>query len=67
MVDNNWDTIALMYVEVMGENNNCRWFFGIFYIFSVVISLNIIVAVILDMYSSVERLNTKMNQTYNIL
>ena len=45
-----------MYVTVMGSTYY-RFYFGLFYYFSVVIGINIIVAFTLDMYSSVERLD----------
>ena len=50
MVVNNWMVIAEMHKDVLGSSTVPLLFFGLFYVFSVLISLNIIIAVILDMY-----------------
>jgi hypothetical protein len=56
MVVNNWMVQVDMYVTVMGSKYY-RFYFGIFFYFSVIIGINIVVAFTLDMYSSVERLD----------
>ena len=66
MVVNNWMVITAMYVETMGS----AWYevyFGLFYYFSVVIGINIVVAFAIDMYSSVERLDHERTRTLDIL
>ena len=66
MVVNNWMVITAMYVETM----NNAWYevyFGLFYYFSVVIGINIVVAFAIDMYSSVERLDHERTRTLDIL
>jgi len=42
-------------------------YFGMFYYFSVVIGINIVVAFAIDMYSSVERLDHERIKTLDIL
>lgn len=62
MIVNNWMVIVSMYCQVMG-NNWYRLYFCIFYYFSVVIGINIIVAFAIDMYASVERLYQDRQKT----
>lgn len=66
MVVNNWMVQVQMYCEVMGSDNY-RLYFGLFYYFSVIIGINIVVAFTLDMYSSVERLDHERMQTLEML
>jgi len=66
MVVNNWMVQVQMYCEVMGSDNY-RLYFGLFYYFSVIIGINIVVAFTLDMYSSVERLDHESMQTLEML
>lgn len=54
MAVNNWYLISRINVR---ENKYARWFFIIFYFLSVVVMLNIVVAFVIDMYSSVEALH----------
>ena len=64
MVVNNWMVIVDMYVSVYGESSiSIRFFFYIFYYLAVIIGINITVAFIIDMYSSVERLDKERTQT----
>jgi hypothetical protein len=55
-----------MYVDVMGSSFY-RFYFGMFFYFSVVIGINIVVAFAIDMYSSVERLELERVRTVQIL
>mmetsp|Transcript_25701 Transcript_25701/g.39519 ORF Transcript_25701/g.39519 Transcript_25701/m.39519 type:complete len:101 (-) Transcript_25701:3-305(-) len=55
-----------MYVTVMGSSYY-RFFFGLFFYFSVIIGINIVVAFTLDMYSSVERLDEERIKTLEML
>ena len=59
MVVNNWFVIVNMYVAIMDDNKYYRVFFILFYYAAVVVGVNIIVAFAMDMYSSVERLDTE--------
>ena len=52
MVVNNWFVIVNLYVEVM-DTVYVNWFFFTFYFFCVVLTLNIVVAFILEMYDNV--------------
>ena len=52
-----------MYVEVMDGNTYYRYYFGLFFYFSVVVGINIIVAFTLDMYTSIERLDKDRGET----
>jgi len=56
MVVNNWMLIAQMYVSVLGSRYY-RWFFGLHFLFTVIIGMSIIIAFTLDVYSSVDRLD----------
>ena len=56
MVVNNWMVTTDMYVVTMGSGYY-RWFFGIYFLLTVVMGMNIIVAFALDVYSSVDRLD----------
>ena len=66
MVVNNWMVQVQMYCEVM-DSNLYRLYFGLFFYFSVIIGINIIVAFTLDMYSSVERLDQERMKTLEML
>ena len=48
-------------------SNYYRFYFGLFYYFSVVIGINIVVAFTIDMYSSVERLDQERTNTLELL
>ena len=67
MVVNNWMVQVQMYVDIMGGNTYYRWYFCLFYYFSVIIGINIVVAFAIDMYSSVERLDQDRMDTLKIL
>ena len=56
LVVNNWQVIVQMYVNAY-DTTAVRFFFVLFFYFGVVIGINITVAFVLDMYSSVERLD----------
>ena len=66
MVVNNWFVVVKVYTNTMGSNWY-QFYFGLFYYFSVVIGINIVVAFALDMYSSVERLDQERIKTLDIL
>ena len=55
-----------MYVDVMGSSFY-QYYFGLFYYFSVIIGINIVVAFTLDMYASVERLDQERMRTLEML
>lgn len=56
-----------MYVAVMDNQSIYRVFFVTFYYFSVIIGVNLFVAFVLDMYSSVERLDKERAETLKLL
>ena len=56
MVINNWCVVVDMYTDLM-DSERYRLYFYLFYYFSVIICMNIVVAFALDIYSSVERLD----------
>lgn len=56
MVVNNWFVIWTLYAEIIGSDW-VRLYFVAFYFLSVIVNLNILVAFVIDMYSSVESLN----------
>jgi ABC-type multidrug transport system fused ATPase/permease subunit len=58
MVVNNWFVQVAMYVDVMDGNTYYRFYFCLFYYFAVVVGINIVVAFAIDMYSSIERLES---------
>ena len=58
MVVNNWMIIVQMYVDIMEGNTYYRFFFILFYYCAVITGINIVVAFAIDMYSSVERLDS---------
>lgn len=49
------------------ENTHIRLYFICFYYFSVVIGINLVIAYVLDMYSSVERLEEDKSVTMELL
>ncbi len=51
-----------MYCDVMGSMYY-QYYFGLFYYFSVIIGINVIVAFTLDMYASIERLDKDRTET----
>lgn len=63
MVVNNWMVITDMYVQIKDNNTWVRLYFCVFYYFSVIIGINIVVAFAIDMYSSVERLDEERRKT----
>jgi len=67
MVVNNWQFQIDMYVAAMGGNTFIRIYFIFFFYFSVVIGINLVIAYVLDMYSSVERLENDKDQTMKLL
>ena len=67
MVVNNWMVTVSMYVYVMNNNTNYRFYFISFYYNSVIIGVNLFVAFVLDMYSSVERLDNEKMKTLELL
>lgn len=62
MIVNNWLDIVAVYVDVY-ETTQVRWFFFVFYYFSVIIGINIVVAFSIDMYDSVARLDEERQNT----
>jgi len=66
MVVNNWQVIVGMYVDAC-DTNYVKIFFVLFYYFSVVIGINIMVAFVIDMYGSVERLDEDRSSTLVML
>jgi hypothetical protein len=67
MVVNNWMVQVQMYVDIMDGNKYYRFYFGLFYYFSVIIGINIVVAYAIDMYTSVERLDQERQKTLEML
>lgn len=67
MVVNNWMVQVDMYVQIMDNNKYYRIYFVLFFYFSVVVGINILVAFALDMYSSVERLDHERMKTMELL
>jgi len=71
MVVNNWMVQVSQYIVVMsydGVNENLvRLYFILFFQFSVVIGINLVVAYVLDMYGSTERLDEERHNTLEIL
>ena len=67
MVVNNWFVIVKMDVEAVNNQTYLRFFFILFWYFSVVIGINLVVAYVLDMYSSIERLEKERNETLKTL
>jgi uncharacterized membrane protein YgaE (UPF0421/DUF939 family) len=71
MVVNNWMVITEMYVAASADDGYngkyARFYFGLFYYFAVIIGINITVAFIIDMYSSVERLDAERSKTLELL
>ena len=59
MVVNNWYVQVEMFVLVCDGNTWYRFYFIAFWYFSVIIGINIFVAFALDMYASVERLDSE--------
>lgn len=57
MVVNNWFMIVQVHTNMQGHSFG-RWFFILFYFSSVVVMLNIVVAFVIDTYSSVESLHS---------
>ena len=66
MVVNNWQVIVGMYVNAC-DTIYVRFFFVLFFYFSVVIGINITVAFVIDMYGSVERLDEDRSSTLEML
>lgn len=66
MVLNNWFVQVDLYCALK-DSTYYRWYFIIFYYVSVSIAINIIVAFILDTYSSVEKLDEERVKTMNMI
>ena len=56
-----------MYVDIMEGNTYYRYYFCMFYYCAVIIGINIVVAFAIDMYSSVERLDSDRQRTLELL
>ena len=54
-VVNNWQVIVAMCINISGSSA-VRYIFVLFYYFSVLVGLNIIIAFAIDMYAAVQRL-----------
>lgn len=71
MVVNNWMVQVSQFIFVMakdGVNENLvRVYFILFFYFSVVIGINLVVAYVLDMYDSIERLNNDRKKTLELM
>ena len=71
MVVNNWMVQVSQFIVVMSyENVNenlVRLYFIAFFQLSVVIGINLVVAFVLDMYGSTERLDEERHNTLEIL
>ena len=50
MVVNNWQVITTLFTDT--TSNYVRWYFVMFYILAAVISLNLMVAFVIDMFNS---------------
>jgi len=66
MVVNNWMITMKMFTKAM-DSNWYRIYFYVFFYLSSVIGMNLVVAYILDMYSSVERIADERDITMQIL
>ena len=71
MVVNNWQVQVTQYVYVMRKDgvnfNYVRVYFILFYYFSVVIGINLVVAYVLDMYDATKRLNDERKETLEMM
>lgn len=56
MIINNWYLIVDLCCAVKGYDNTYRLYFVLFYYFSAIIGMNLFIALVMDMYVSVERL-----------
>lgn len=63
MIVNNWLDIVAVYVDVYKTPSVRWWYFFVFYYFSVIIGINIVVAFSIDMYDSVARLDEERQNT----
>ena len=52
---NNWQVITQLHINAYDGNLWLRWYFIMFYFFSVVICLNVLLAFAIDMYVSIEK------------
>ena len=57
LVNNNWQYIVLMCVNVCDGNSIYRYYFELFYYFGVILGVNMFVAFAIDMYSAVSRMD----------
>ena len=55
MIVNNWQVIVAMFIDATG-NSAVRWYFIVFYFFSVTVALNIVVAFALDIFDTYSKL-----------
>ena len=53
MVVNNWYVTVDMYANIMGEATGVRLYFVSFWIAIVLIQMNIVIAIVLEIYGSV--------------
>ncbi len=56
MVVNNWFVTVNLYTSIYGGDTVTHTFFILFYVFSVIVLMNIVIAFALEMYSSVENI-----------
>lgn len=57
MVENEWQTIAGMFMSISKYGDYCLFYFIVFYYLGVLIGLNIVLAFAIDMYKAVSRLD----------
>ena len=67
LFENNWNLLVDMFCGVKGYNSSYRYYFVLFWYFSVIISVNLFVAFVLDMYAAVERLEDEKEKTINMI
>ena len=65
--ENDWNVIVDMFCGVAGYDDSYRYFFVLFWYFSVIIGVNLFVAFVLDMYGAVERLEDEKEKTINMI
>lgn len=67
IVNNNWQYITLMCVNVVGGNTIYRVYFEVFYYFGVILGVNMFVAFAIDMYSAVTRMDDAKQENEKFL
>ena len=65
-VINNWMVTVELMCTIRGSDFY-RWYFILYYYASVMIGINIVIAFILDMYSSVEKLDEERMKTMDMI